>query len=234
MLRRPTRPNGSLPTHGSPPNDTNTVEYGGGYGSPNVGSPYGGYAGGGGMDAGGSATYGGYAGGGGGGSNNSNDFKEKSRKSHRGGSNPILHYAISKLQEPWIWSIIISIIFFILTLHYRSKYNSILSMMDMKNGNIKDIQGSWERNRRLVEDKNRQVTMLQEQQRKNIQKQNLCENDKRTLEKEKQELRIKYENNPSIINEKNRLLSRDNAWKDQVEILQKATQRESRRSVIDK
>lgn len=241
MLRRQSRTSGALPTSGigGGHDDSNSSGFGAGYGGGSDGSyggygtggSYGGgssgYGGGGGMGS--PSPYGGYSSG----SHNSDLFKEKSRKSHYG-SSPVMRILSKSVKEPWIWPVITTIIFAYLTIRYRSMFRSILSIMDVKNGGgIKEAQLAWDTVVRTRDSRQRQITTLQEQQRKSIQKQNECEQEKKKILKERDELRVKYEN-PSRKVEELRNSTREKAWRDQVQLLQAATQRESRRSASEK
>lgn len=258
MLRRPTRGNGSLPTAygGGGIDGMSSPEGGGGYGGYGggsngagggdgsyggysgggpTGSAYGGYgnAGGGGGSSSGSA-YGGYGSSSGGfggfGASPSGDFKDKIGRKNR---NSPVELILSKLKEPWTWSIITTIFFMILTLNYRSKFNSILKVMDIRSGGVKEAQLAWDGIIRSRDSKNRQVTSMQEQQRKINQKHTECEQAKRQIMKERDELRVKYES-PDKKQEISRNLSRDKALKQQLQLLQNATQRESRRTAMER
>jgi len=70
-------------------------------------------------------------------------------------------------------------------------------------------------------------------QRKYQQELNQLERDNRFLQKERDELRVKYEG-PDKVEEMARLHMRELAFQEQVELLQEATRRESRRTVLER
>lgn len=236
-MLRPGRVGGSLPTSYGGNDMSSSQEYGGygGYGSSNTsnGSAYGGYSGGSsngysGHSNSGSTAYGGYT-------NHANtDFKDKSTggKYNRHGPSP-LTIIFDKLSRPWIGLALLSFILTITTLSYRSKYTAVLKMLDVTSGGVKEAKAALDKIIGVRDARQRQINTLQEQQRKALTKNTECENDKRKIMKERDDLRNKHEG-PESIEEKNRIVTRENAWKEQLNLLQLSIQRESRRSVVDK
>jgi hypothetical protein len=234
---------GSLPTSYGGGNDNMSIPQGyGGFNSNNsngsTGPAYGGYSGG---NSGGysnhntgssssGAAYGGY-------SNHANtDFKEKAgRKQRRGGSGGMspLTTILEKLGQPWIIFLIVSILLAIVAFHYRSQYNAVLKILEVKRGGVKEARVAYDSIVRTRDSRQRQVTTLQEQQRKTLTKNTECENEKRKVMKERDELRMKQEA-PETMEDKNRTLTREKGWKEQLVLLQTAVQRESRRTVVEK
>ena len=105
--------------------------------------------------------------------------------------------------------------------------------MDVTKGGVKEAQDTWDMIIRTRDNKARSLTSLQEQQRKIVQKQTACDNDKRQLTKERDELRMKYLS-PDKLAEQKRLVAREQKWREQVANLQAATAREARKAVTAK
>jgi hypothetical protein len=85
-----------------------------------------------------------------------------------------------------------------------------------------------------VESAERQVSVKQRaQQRKFQQELNEIERDNRFLQKERDELRVKYEG-PDKVEELARLQGRELAFQEQVDLLQEATRKESKRTVLER
>lgn len=241
MLRPGRTPvSSSLPTsYGG--NGMNVPQGYGGYGNNNnsngSGSSYGGYSGGGNGGGGegysggysNSAAYGGY-------SNvvhnANNDLKEKPGRKHRRGTNPFAGI-LEKFGQLWIVLAFLSTVLTITTLMYRSKYNAVLKILDVKKGGVKEAQDMYDTIIRSSDTKQRQITSLQDQHRKTLTKNTECENDKRSIMKEREELRNKHES-VEVVEEKNKSLEREKAWKEQLDRLQTSIQRESRRTVTEK
>lgn len=193
--------------------------------------------GGGGYDGGGNG-YGGFNGngnGGGGGSGYGGDvygsspsssnatFKDKARP--RGGAG----------SEPWKNPLVlygVAAFFILTTLYYRSSGNGILKALNVntRDAAIELVQGlekdvsKW----KLQGDKQRNDV-----QRKSTQEINRLEKENRNLQKERDTLRVKHEG-PEKVAEDARLVKREDAWKQQLSLLQTATKRESRRSVLER
>jgi hypothetical protein len=141
---------------------------------------------------------------------------------------PVLKYVL----------ILFSLLFFGTTLHYRGKYSGTLSKL-----NVKSLDEAVLIVTNAERDKERWTKDLQRQRidqtgyKKKLDK---LEEENRKLQKEKDELRIKYETKPppqkldSAALDPKKLASRANAMMKQIELLQNATQRESKRAVIDK
>jgi hypothetical protein len=207
MLLR-NRGSASLPSHGG------SDAYGGGS-NDSGGSTYG-------------AAYGGYSNGGG--SRSSTGSSSSSMKRRTSGSfstprllgNPILA----------VISICVSVLFFILTLSYRSSRNALYTAMDVSN--VQGAISKMERYQMETKRWERQVEQVKaESQRKFTQQINALERDNRLMQKERDELRVKYEGAEKQ-DEEARLVARDKAWKEQVTLLQKATRQESKRSVLER
>jgi hypothetical protein len=176
--------------------------------------------------------------------NGNGEFKDK----RRGGSsgNSIVTKVLYYLKQPSTWPILSTIFFMVLTYRYRSNFNAVLKIMDLKKGNLKDIQQAWEDVHGDHHTKSRHLSTMHEQHSKLNQRLTECEAAKRNAFKERDELRVKYEKNPpnhatgtaSSGKQSNdlklQLEQREKAIREQLSLLQNATQRESRRSAIER
>ena len=178
-------------------------------------------------------------------SNGNSEFKDK----RRGGSsgNSIITKVLYYLKQPSTWPILSTIFFMILTYRYRSNFNAVLKIMDLKKGTIKDIHQAWEDFHGDHSTKSRHLSTMHEQHSKLNQRLTECEAAKRNAFKERDEIRVKYEKNPpnhattaTAASDKQsddlklQLEQREKAIREQLSLLQNATQRESRRSAIER
>lgn len=132
-----------------------------------------------------------------------------------------------------IWSLIVLFLWFKLRgAHYGLlKEFSIQTPMELQ-----ELVTSLKRDLRYAE---RQVEKAKrDATRKYTSQINTMERENRLLQKERDELRVKYENpngnNDGEDNELSRLEKRDEAFQDQVHWLQEATRKESRRTVLER
>lgn len=168
-----------------------------------------------------SSSYGGF-----GTSRGNATYKDKRRK------NIFVEYA----KDPVVLLACATALFFLLTMHYRGKLNwllretgetshkSVLSLI----GDLKKLNQKFERENQALKNTQAQRQKRMEQDQDRLKKEN------RQLQKERDELRVKYEGNPEKQIEEARLRAREDAWKKQVQLLQQATSRESRRAVLEK
>jgi hypothetical protein len=215
MLRPGKGYDNSLPSHG-----------GGGGGTGYGGYDSGGYYSGGG---GSSSAYGGYSG-----AQASNvgypstsSVKPQHSKRNKEES-PVLKYIL----------ILVCLSFFGTTLHYRGKYVGTLSKLNVKSmdeavrivANVKLDKERWKRD-------SQQKRIDQGEYKKRLDK---LEEKNRKLQKEKDELFVKYETQPppqkddKALVDLKKLASRGNTMMKQIELLQNVTQRESKRAVLDR
>lgn len=201
-------------------------------------SYYGGYSGGtdysnnngyGGYNGGGHDSYGGYNVGNGystGSHTNASDDNKysKSKGSSMAMGNPM--YFVLVLLGLW------GIATMGLWLNVRSKYNSILkqfkapdadALVDLYQRLQKDLANAQQEKARSVADWKSKYTT----------RQNELERENRLLQKERDELRVKYEG-PDKVEEGSRLLLREEAFQNQVALLQAATRKESKRNVLER
>ena len=96
------------------------------------------------------------------------------------------------------------------------------------------IENYMQRLQTKVDTSQRNVQQRQRDQRRQFQQQiNDLERSNRFLQKESDELRVKHEG-PDKVEELARLQLREEAYQDQVDLLQKATRKESKRAVIER
>jgi len=218
---------------------------GGGYAAPGNASQnyYGGYRGGndgysnsgsyggysqqsyGGYNAGSSGMYTGYAAA----PSEDNKYKKSSKSapsigSLMGGFSPLLLLCL--LMGLWSFAAMG------LWMNARGKYNSILGAFNAPDSDqlmnlYKNLQQDLARAQR---EKDRTV---RETERKLKSRQAELERENRLLQKERDELRVKHEG-PDKEEEESRMLLRDEAFRNQLELLQEATRKESRRNVVER
>lgn len=206
------------PSYGSP-----------GYGSPNYGSSgggnsgssYGGYTGG--------AAYGGYSGAGGSTSavsNNNEGYKEKPNKRRK------QNVMLTMLMDPLMWTGALAVLFFILTVRYRLQSQVFLKTVSA--GNFQEVvqtlhSSNQEKNLLRVE-----LRTAKESYKKSVATASEMESENRKLQTELKELKLKYDSPEQRVAEKLKMDAREQALKSQVQLLQQATSRESRRAATEK
>ena len=192
----------------------------GGGGLPTYGSSGGGYSSGGanygGYNHSNDMMYGGY----------SNDTSSNDKYQKRKAANPSLPYVISNLVF-----VILALLFTFLWLRSSSQHASIL-----KTFQVDSNQGLQSLMRELRKDLAQTSNMIQN--RKTIEKKYApkiasLEKENRFLQKERDELRVKYEG-PDKKEEEERRKQREIAYTEQVELMQKHIQRESKRTVLER
>lgn len=119
-----------------------------------------------------------------------------------------------------------------LWMNVRGKYNSILTEFDVRNAGAlmdlykdlqNDLKNAQQEKDRTVREANRKLNARQQE----------LERENRLLQKERDELRVKYEG-PDKEEEESRLQLREVAFQNQVELLQQATRKESKRNVLER
>ena len=221
MLRN--RGHGSLPSHGGSNGgyDQGYNGYSAGNGGGG-GSYYGGYSGGNGYN-GGAYNGGGYSAGGYDGVTASTTNRPSKRRNSSSSSSNMLVI---------IGSVILSVICFITALYYRSAANSLLSELGVDSK--LEAKEQKERLQSEISRWQKQVdTTKYDTQRKFSTQISQLEKEKRSIQKERDELLVKHES-PEKIEEGTKLVAREEAWKEQVMMLQEYTRQESKRSVLDK
>lgn len=117
-------------------------------------------------------------------------------------------------------------------MYYRSVSNSLLHELGV--ANKAEAMEQKERFQSEISRWKKQVdTTKYEIQRKFSTQISQLEKDKRSIQKERDELLVKHES-PEKIEEGTMLVAREEAWKEQVMMLQDYTRQESKRSVLDK
>lgn len=243
MLRQ--RQSGSgLPQSGAPGGDYyGGSQYGntgyGGYDQQSAGGNSNGYGGysqqGGGSSSGGyggysQQSYGGYSGGGSSGYSASPDRKKDKRSSLRspsfsmGGGNAMM--LIGGLLV--LWGFVMTVLWF----SARGKYGGLLKDLNVGSSKgakdlVKNLNADLRDARTASARSNRDTNRKMAEKQKELEKQN------RALQKERDELLVKYEG-PDKTEEESRLVLREEAFQEQIERMKKATRRESRRTIIER
>jgi hypothetical protein len=222
------------------------------------GGPYGGYSGGAGggggySNNGGSSSYGGYTGGagaayggysGGGGASSSNTISSKGKKRRTANSANVLQ----SLANPLIWTSALAFIFFVLTIRGQLQQSSFLSSANAKS--FKQILENLRRSKmeedhlrselRAAQDSYHRIVTQRESETLHLQAQarelqakldavggGVAVDHSHTVTQQQAQL----ETNAL---EKEHMSLREQALKTQVQLLQQASSRESRRSVIER
>ena len=150
------------------------------------------------------------------------------------------------MSDKWIWTILVCFLFFCTTLHYRGKYNNMLTKLKVESideavrivANAEREKTRWKMDSqtKLVsqEEYKKKLGKLEEENRK-LQKEKgefgRLQEENRELQKEKDELRIKLESfDPKAVEKQ---ATREKAMMRQIELLQNATQRESKRAIVE-
>lgn len=236
-MQRPGRGAGSLPTAAGYGNGGGSPYggYGGGYGSGGNnnsyessgggggGSPYGGYTGGG-AAYGAASDFGSSHVNGGGGSS----YKEKQREKHRGRNSN--HSWPKALTDPWVWTVAVASLFALLAMRFKIQQQFFLNAASAKN--YQEVLHTLHRHTLEQDQLRNEVRTAKEAYRKAIETASNKESDFKKLKAKLTELQSHHDELRE--SEFTRKQTREQAWKEQVELLQKATTRESRRAAIDK
>jgi hypothetical protein len=209
---------------------------------PSHGGGGGGYYSGGGHSSGGSTSmpYGGYTGPTSYDTGYATSRPQPSRRSKD--ESPLMKY----ISDKRIWAILVCFLFFCTTLHYRGKYNGMLTKLKVKSVDeaaLKVANAERDKTRWKIDSQTKLVSQdefkkklgkLEEENRKLRKEKDefgKLEEENRILQKEKDELRIKFESvDPQAVNKQ---ATREKAMMRQIELLQNATQRESKRAAIE-
>lgn len=114
----------------------------------------------------------------------------------------------------------------------RSKYNSILKEFKAPNADaLVDLYQRLQKD--LANAQQEKARSVAEWKSKYASRQNELERENRLLQKERDELRVKYEG-PDKVEEGSRLQLREEAFQNQVALLQAATRKESKRNVLER
>jgi len=117
-------------------------------------------------------------------------------------------------------------------MNVRGKYNSVLAEFKVPNANAlmdhyRNLQAD------LADAQSEKDRSVKLNERKHAGRQQELERENRLLQKERDELRVKYEG-PDKEEEESRLQLREEAFQNQVELLQEATRKESKRNVLER
>jgi hypothetical protein len=161
------------------------------------------------------------------------DDRVKGKKKRKGGGNSTLTMIIFFLKDKFIIAILMALLCFGSTLYYRSQYKVILKKFHAKT--ISEAVKSYERMEQ--ERRNYQKDMLSTRDAERRQQNQIRELEMRNREllKQKDEIRAQYESGSRMTKEESgKWKDREDAWRNQVYLLQNATQRESRRAVLER
>lgn len=156
----------------------------------------------------------------------SGDIKnmKKGRRGAGGSSN-----APSFLSAPWFWSAVAAFIGFGLAIHYKLQLNSIFGVLSVDSVSAVETQIS----ELLATDRNHKAGSMDSKDSLRI-----ANEHKMALEKDNrafaQKLMDKDHELEEYVHENEMLQSREEGWKKHVDALHKATQRQSRRAIMEK
>lgn len=223
--------------------------YGGGGGAPG-GAGAGGYAygsSGGGGGGGGGSHYSGYGsstgGGGGFGVGMGEAYGEssyggaadsrsslKGKKKRPGSSSPV---SLALLMDKFVIALIVALLSLGMTMYYRSQYKLVLNKFHVQS--ISEAVKSYERLEQEKKRFQREAISGKETDRNLKNTIRELEKTNRELRKQQDELKVRYEASGGMgVEESEKLKAREGAWKKQVQLLQNATQRESKRAVMER
>jgi hypothetical protein len=132
---------------------------------------------------------------------------------------------------PWVLFLLLSVIFFVLATRYRSQQRHLLEEIQLNS-----VDEAIEAFARLKEDNRkweREIFSQKGSEREAHARYSSLERSNRMLRTERDQLHAKYES-PERRNEELKVVAREEAWKHQVQLLQEATIRESRRAATEK
>jgi hypothetical protein len=131
-------------------------------------------------------------------------------------------------QQPWVWAILSCLFCFFLAIYYRSQRSALLKVMHV--GSLKEFR---EANERLQSDQIKWRKDLDSARGAEMQMRTKLVAMERELEKTKREAEV-FKKKAETGNVEERILAREEAWKKQIQLLQKATSRESRRAAQER
>jgi hypothetical protein len=155
----------------------------------------------------------------------SEGYKEKPRKRKQ---NWMIHW-LGKLKEPWTWPILLNLILITVTMRIKSQQSRFLQ--EVRASSFQDVIDIIQRYNREKESLRSDLRGMRESYYKANDSSNKFEREKRKLQQELEKLKAE---GPDQKVHQERLKSREDAWKKQVQLLQNATSRESRRAVMER
>lgn len=127
---------------------------------------------------------------------------------------------------------LMALIMLLMWTNVRGKYNTILKELELPNSKaVIDMYKSLQTD--VAAANKKRDSTGRDMERDYARRQKEMERENRLLQKERDELRVKYEG-PDKKEEESRLLLREQAFQKQVALLQEATRKESRRTVLEK
>lgn len=162
-------------------------------------------------------------------SDDRSSFKGKKKKKSSFSST----ISLKLLKDKVVIASLVAFFMFGLTMYYRSQYHLILKKLHVQT--MVEAVKSYEKLE--LEKKKFQKEAISAKENDRNMKNSIRELEKvnRELRKQQDELKVKYETVGGIEVQKNeKLKGRDDAWRNQVYLLQNATQRESKRAVLER
>jgi hypothetical protein len=158
-------------------------------------------------------------------------FKDKALPHGAGFINRLRLWMMRFKIYPWVLFLLLSIIFFLLATRCRSQQRHLLEEIQLSSvdevidafARLKEDNRKWER----------EIFSQKGSEREAHARYSSLERSNRMLRKERDALSLKYES-PERRNEQLRIVAREDAWKNQVHLLQQATVREARRAATEK
>ena len=140
----------------------------------------------------------------------------------------ILYY----LKKPMVLAILVAFAFFSSTIHYRGQRNWILRVLQVRTtmDAVREVDFLKEEHERMEGDAANEVSRAEREATIRVTR---LEKENHQLQQERDELLAEYES-PKTRSQQHRYEARESAWKKQVQLLQKATARESKRAATEK
>ena len=132
---------------------------------------------------------------------------------------------MSLLKNKWIWTLLLCLILFCLSIYHRKQHKTVLSKLKVSSASEAERLFQETERERSKWRKDSHVNMHAQEEYKNKIERLTEEN--RKLSKERDDLKIKAETAKVSV-------KREQAMKHQIELLQNATSRESKRAVLEK
>jgi hypothetical protein len=140
-------------------------------------------------------------------------------------------FLLTFTRSPWAFFLSTTFIFFVTTTRYRTRQRHLLEELQINS--VEEVIAAFtkmkEDNRRWE----REIFAQKGAERETHARYTALERSNRLLQKERDELRGKVES-PERRNEELKIKAREEAWKQQIQLLREATVRESRRAAIEK
>jgi hypothetical protein len=171
----------------------------------------------------------------------SGSFKDKpkfrsSSSSHGAAMEQALSWMVQQLKRPISWITLLAALFFCFMMQYRGQVHWMLN--ELRVPSMQQVVDQFVATERRANNCQRDLNQKQATERRLKDQMTYYERENSKLQKEKNELMMKKEYNAATkerdLEEIERLAARDDAWKEQVMLLQKSTKRESKRAAKEK